>query len=90
MSKKDSGPCPNYDNLRHFLHDLAQPLATVTGLVDLLLLEMNEQDKLFQEVRLISDQLEKIMSIIGGIRQIAREAAEREAEAKKSRRSPLS
>lgn len=90
MSKKISGPSPNYDNLGHFLHDLAQPLATVTGLVDLLLLEMNEQDKMFQEVQLISDQLEKIMSIIGGIRQIAREAAEREAESKKSRQSQLS
>ena len=90
MSKKNSGPRPSYDSLRHFLHDLAQPLATVTGLVDLLLLEMNEQDKLFQEVQLISDQLEKIMSILGDIRQIAREAAEREAESKKSRQSPLS
>jgi len=90
MAKKKAGPSPSYDNLRHFLHDLAQPLATVTGLVDLLLLEMNEQDKLFQEVQLISDQLEKIMSIIGDIRQIAREAAEREAESKKSRLSPLS
>jgi signal transduction histidine kinase len=90
MSKINSGPRPSYDNLRHFLHDLAQPLATVTGLVDLLLLEMNEQDKLFQEVQLISDQLEKIMGIISDIRQIAREAAEREAEAKKSRLSPLS
>jgi signal transduction histidine kinase len=90
MSKKKSGPCPGYDNLSHFLHDLAQPLAMVTGLVDLLLLEMNEQDKMFQEVQLISDQLEKIMSIIGDIRQIAREAAEREAESKKSLQSSLS
>jgi hypothetical protein len=89
MSTKDSGLRPSYDNLRHFLHDLAQPLATVTGLVDLLLLEMNEQDKMFQEVQLISDQLEKIMLIIGDIRQIAREAAEREAESKKSRQSQL-
>jgi hypothetical protein len=90
MSTKNSGPSPNYNTLRHFLHDLAQPLATVTGLVDLLLLEMNEQDKMFQEVQLISDQLEKIMSIIGEIRQIAREAAEREAESQKPHQPPLS
>ncbi len=89
MPKKNSGPGSNYDNLSHFLHDLAQPLATVTGLVDLLLLEMNEQDKMFQEVQLISEQLEKIISIIGDIRQIARKAAEREAESKKSDQSPL-
>ena len=87
---KKSEPHPNYDNLHHFLHDLAQPLAAVTGLVDLLLLEMNEQDKLFQEVQLISEQLEKVMSIIGDIRQIAREAAEREAESQKQRQSTLS
>ena len=90
MSKKDSGPSPNYHNLRHVIHDLAQPLATVTGLVDLLLLEMNEQDKMFQEVQLISDQLEKILTIIGEIRQIAREAAEREADSPKPRQFPLS
>lgn len=79
MSREKLNP-PSYDTLRHFLHDLAQPLATVAGLVDLLLLEMDEKDKMFYEVQLISEQLEKIMAIIGEIRQIAREAAEREAK----------
>jgi signal transduction histidine kinase len=79
MSKKDSGSQPNYENLSRILHDLAQPMATVTGLVDLLLLEMDEQDKMFQEVQLINEQLEKIMAIISEIRQIVREAAKSEA-----------
>ena len=33
---------------------------------------------MFQEVQLISQQLEKVMEIIGEIRRMAREAAERE------------
>jgi signal transduction histidine kinase len=78
MNRKDLGPPLNYDNLRQFLHDLAQPLATVTGLVDLLLLELDERDKMFEEVHLISEQLEKVLAIIGEIRQIVREAAARE------------
>jgi hypothetical protein len=52
----------------------------VTGLVDLLLLELDERDKVFQEVQLISEQLEKIMTIIGAIRQITQEAAEHEGK----------
>ena len=71
---------PYYDNLRHFLHDLAQPLSTVTGLIDLMLLELDERDKMFQEVQLISQQLEKVMQIIGEIRRLAQEAAERETK----------
>jgi hypothetical protein len=78
MDKKDLGPPLDYDNLRQSLHDLAQPLATITGLVDLLLLELDEQDKMFEEVHLISAQLEKILTIIGEIRQIVRAAAAHE------------
>ena len=81
---------PYYDNLRHYLHDLAQPLATVAGLVDLLLLELDERDRIFQEIQLISQQLEKVMQIIGEIRQMTREAAEREMKALKPSQSPLS
>jgi len=81
---------PYYDNLRHFLHDLAQPLATVTGLVDLLLLELDERDKIFQEVQLISQQLEKVMQIIGEIRQMTREAAEGARKTLKPSQAPLS
>jgi len=81
---------PDYENLSHFLHDLAQPLSTVTGLVDLLLLELDERDKFFQEIHLISQQLEKVLHIIGEIRRIAREAADREMRTNKSLQAPLS
>jgi len=81
---------PYYDNLSHCLHELAQPLATVTGLVDLLLLELDERDKLFQEVQLISQQLEKVMQIIGEIRKMTREAAEREIKTLKPSQAPFS
>jgi signal transduction histidine kinase len=90
MESKEPGPPSYYDNLRHSLHDLAQPLAAVTGLVDLLLLELDERDKIFQEVQLISEQMEKILTIIGEIRQIAREAAERDAKSHKQPWSSLS
>jgi signal transduction histidine kinase len=63
-------------DIRHSLHDLAQPLAAVTGLVDLLLLEMDETHPWFQEIMTISLQLEKVLDIIGEIRRIAREASE--------------
>jgi signal transduction histidine kinase len=79
MHRQEADFSPYYNNLRHCLHDLAQPLATITGLVDLLLLELDEQDKIFKEVQFISQQLEKVMEIIEEIRRIAREAAEREA-----------
>ena len=78
MQRQEAQISPYYDNLWHFLHDLAQPLSTVTGLIDLMLLELDERDKMFREVQLISQQLEKVMAIIGEIRQMAREAADRE------------
>jgi signal transduction histidine kinase len=62
-------------NIRQSLHDLAQPLAAVTGLVDLMLLEMDEQDPMLHEVRLISYQLERVLQIVGEIRRLAREAS---------------
>lgn len=63
-------------HIRESLHDLSQPLAAVTGLVDLLLLEMEEDSSFFQEVQMISAQLEKVLSIVREIRQIARQAAD--------------
>jgi signal transduction histidine kinase len=90
MLKKAPGLRPNYNNLRLYLHDLAQPLATVTGLIDLLLLEVDQRDKFFQEIQLISQQLEKILTIIGEIREIAREAADREARSPKPAQPPYS
>ena len=90
MSGQEAEFSPYYDNLRHCLHELAQPLATVTGLVDLLLLELDERDRIFQEVQLISQQLEKVMQIIEEIRQIVREAAEDARKTLKSTQTPLS
>ena len=75
MQRQERPISPYYDNLRDILHDLAQPLSTVTGLIDLMLLELDERDKMFQEVQLISQQLEKVMQIVGEIRRMALEAA---------------
>ncbi|MFA5109809.1 MAG: hypothetical protein WC443_00230 [Desulfobaccales bacterium] len=74
----ETSPSSQYEHIGHFLHDLSQPLAAVTGLVDLLLLELDERDRIFKEVQLISQQLEEVLRIIGEIRRIAREAAEQE------------
>ncbi len=63
-------------DIRHYLHELAQPMATVIGLVDLLLLEMNEHNPFFEEVEAISQQLEKVLETIGEIRRLAREASD--------------
>ena len=90
MQEREAQFSPYYDNLRHFLHDLAQPLSTVTGLIDLMLLELNEHDKMFQEVQLISQQLEKVMEIIGEIRRLAREASERERKTLVPSPAPMS
>lgn len=73
-------PADPLQHIRHSLHELAQPLASVTGLVDLLLLEMEGQHALFQEVQMISQQLEKVLEIIGEIRRIAQEASEKLAQ----------
>jgi signal transduction histidine kinase len=90
MKRPGAQISPYYDNLRHSLHDLAQPLATVTGLVDLMLLELDEQDKMFQEVQLISRQLEKVVQIVGELGQMAREAADHERKSLGPSTLPLS
>ncbi len=79
---------PYYDNLRHILHELAQPLSTVTGLIDRMLLELDERDKMFEEVQLISQQLEKVIEIVEEIRRMAREAADRERESLEPPQAP--
>jgi len=61
--------------IRSSLHELAQPLAAVTGMVDLLLLECNENDPIFEEVQMISEQLQKVLEIVTEIRRLAREPA---------------
>ena len=90
MQKQEGQSAPYYENLRDILHDLAQPLSTVTGLIDLMLLELDERDKMFQEVQLISQQLEKVMEIVAEIRRMALEAANREREALEPPQAPLS
>jgi sensor histidine kinase regulating citrate/malate metabolism len=90
MQRQEGQIAPYYDNLRDILHELAQPLSTVTGLIDLILLELDEQDKMFQEVHLISQQLEKVMEIVAEIRRMALEAANRERNAPRSPQAPLS
>ncbi len=64
------------DHMRQSLHELTQPLAAVTGLVDLLLLEMEQDSSYFWEIRMISEQLERVLGLIGEIRQMAKEATE--------------
>lgn len=81
MQRLKEHAAPYYDNLRHSLHDLVQPLSTVTGLIDLMLLEMDERDKMFQEVQLISQQLEKVIVIVGEIRRLTHDAANPESKA---------
>ena len=60
---------------RQSLHDLAQPLAALTGLVDLLLLETAADDPRLQDVQRISEQLERVLEIVGEIRRMLREAS---------------
>ena len=90
MQRQEGQISPYYDNLRNILHDLAQPLSTVTGLIDLMLLELDERDKMFREVQLISQQLEKVMQIVGEIRQMTREAADQERKRLEPPQTPLS
>lgn len=61
--------------MRQSLHELAQPLAALAGLVDLLLLEVDEADPRHREIQLISQQVERVLAIIGEIRRIFRDAA---------------
>jgi hypothetical protein len=62
-------------NIRQSLHALAQPLAILTGMVDLLMLEVEEDDPKVREMRLISDQLDQIREIVGEIRRLVRDAS---------------
>ena len=66
-------------NTRQSLHDLAQPLAALTGLVDLLLLETAADDPRRPDVQRISEQLERVLEIVGEIRRMLREASGAEA-----------
>ena len=89
MPGKEAEFSSYYENIGQHLHELAQPLSAVTGLIDLLLLEMDEHDKLFQEVQMVSWQLERATEIIKEIRQLAREAAEYEKRTSKPPLAPM-
>ena len=60
-------------SIRNLLHELAQPLAAITGTVDLLLLECDETNPMFKELEMISDQLQQVLEIVAEIRRHARE-----------------
>lgn len=62
-------------NIRHSLHELAQPLAAVSGLIDLLLLELPPSSPLYGEIKVISDKLEQVLEIVARLREIARSAS---------------
>lgn len=61
-------------HIRRSLHELAQPLAAVTGIVDLLLLEQEAETPLYQDIQLINERLEKVLEILAHIRDITRGA----------------
>lgn len=67
-------------DIRHSLHDLAQPLAAVTGLIDLVLLEGQSDNPLYGEIQLISEKLEEVLDIVAHIRDLARAASQRSSE----------
>jgi len=62
-----------YD-IRLSLHELAQPLAAVTGIVDLMLLEQREDSPLYQDIQMINERLEKVLEIVAHIQTITRSA----------------
>jgi len=61
-------------DIRLSLHELAQPLAAVTGIVDLMLLEQREDSPLYQDIQMINERLEKILEIVAHIQTITRSA----------------
>jgi len=61
-------------DIRRSLHELAQPLAAVTGIVDLMLLEQNRDSPLYNDIKTINERLEKVLEIITHIQEITREA----------------
>jgi signal transduction histidine kinase len=64
-------PAAAIQDIRRTLHELSQPLAAVTGLVDLLLLELPPDSPVSQEIQLISQQLSKVLELVSQIRRLA-------------------
>ena len=67
-------PNQGLHDIRRSLHELAQPLAAVTGIVDLMLLEQRNDSPLYDDIHLINERLEKILEIVAHIQAITREA----------------
>jgi signal transduction histidine kinase len=61
-------------DIRRSLHELAQPLAAVTGIVDLMLLEQEGESPLYEDIQLINERLEKVLEIVAHIQAITRAA----------------
>lgn len=61
-------------DIRQSLHELAQPLTAVTGMVDLMLLEKEGDNPLYQDIEMINERLEKVLEILAHIRDITRAA----------------
>lgn len=59
-------------DIRRSLHELAQPLAAVTGMVDLMLLEQEEDSPLLEDIQMINERLEKVLEIVAHIQTIIR------------------
>jgi signal transduction histidine kinase len=62
------------NDIRRSLHELAQALAAVTGIVDLMLLEQPGDSPLYDDINLINERLEKILEIVAHIQAITRAA----------------
>ena len=71
---KTMEPNQALEDIRRSLHDLAQPLAAVTGIVDLMLLEQQGESPLYEDIHLINERLEKILEIVAHIQAITRAA----------------
>lgn len=59
-------------DIRRSLHELAQPLAAVTGIVDLMLIEQEEDSPLYEDIQVINERLEKVLEIVAHIQAISR------------------
>ncbi len=57
-------------DIRRSLHELAQPLAAVTGIVDLMLMEQQEDSPYYEDIKTINERLEKILEILAHIQEI--------------------
>jgi C4-dicarboxylate-specific signal transduction histidine kinase len=62
--------------IRRLLHELSQPLAAAAGLLDLLLLELPREEKISEDLRLVNQELGKVLEIVAQVRRVAVEASQ--------------